>query len=137
MKGKSLSRVRLLATPWTAAYQAPPSMGFSRQSTGVGCHCLLRLQWLSVAKRHFQRLKICLLRVLSGSRCLSVWANETVPPLRDLHTQGPATPRQPPQGREVSFFSSSPGPSWCLQAVGRRGRRQVSARLLGDDGGNW
>ena len=30
-KVKSLSRVRLLATPWTAAYQAPPSMGFSRQ----------------------------------------------------------------------------------------------------------
>ena len=28
---KSLSRVQLLATPWTAAYQAPPSMGFSRQ----------------------------------------------------------------------------------------------------------
>ena len=28
---KSLSRVRLLATPWTAAYQAPPPMGFSRQ----------------------------------------------------------------------------------------------------------
>ena len=28
---KSLSRVRLLATPWTAAYQAPPSMGFSRR----------------------------------------------------------------------------------------------------------
>ena len=25
------SRVRLLATPWTAAYKAPPSMGFSRQ----------------------------------------------------------------------------------------------------------
>ena len=30
MKVKSLSRVQLLATPWTAAYQAPPSMGFSR-----------------------------------------------------------------------------------------------------------
>ena len=28
---KSLSRVRLLATPWTTAYQAPPSMGLSRQ----------------------------------------------------------------------------------------------------------
>ena len=27
----SLSRVRLLATPWTVAHQAPPSMGFSRQ----------------------------------------------------------------------------------------------------------
>ena len=30
-KGKSLSRVRLFATPWTAAHQAPPSMGLSRQ----------------------------------------------------------------------------------------------------------
>ena len=28
---KSLSRVRLFATPWTVAYQAPPSMGSSRQ----------------------------------------------------------------------------------------------------------
>ena len=31
VKGKSLSHVRLLATPWTAAHQAPPSMGFARQ----------------------------------------------------------------------------------------------------------
>ena len=31
VKVKSLSRVRLFATPWTAAYQAPPSMGVSRQ----------------------------------------------------------------------------------------------------------
>ena len=31
VKVKSLSPVRLLATPWTAAYQAPLSMGFSRQ----------------------------------------------------------------------------------------------------------
>ena len=31
VKVKSLSHVRLLATPWTAAYQGPPSMGFSRQ----------------------------------------------------------------------------------------------------------
>ena len=37
VKVKSLSRVRLIATPWTAAYQAPLSMGFSRQEycTGV------------------------------------------------------------------------------------------------------
>ena len=42
VKVKSLSRVWLLATPWTAAYQAPPSMGFSRQGTEVGCHCLLQ-----------------------------------------------------------------------------------------------
>ena len=30
------SYVRLLATPWTAAYQAPPSMGFSRQEYWSG-----------------------------------------------------------------------------------------------------
>ena len=35
-KVKSLSRVRLLATPWTAAYQAPPCMGFSRQEYWSG-----------------------------------------------------------------------------------------------------
>ena len=33
---KSLSGARLLATPWTAAYQAPPSMGFSRQEYWSG-----------------------------------------------------------------------------------------------------
>ena len=33
---KSLSRVRLLATSWTAAYQAPLSMGFSRQECWSG-----------------------------------------------------------------------------------------------------
>ena len=36
LKVKSLSRVRLPATPWTAAYQAPPSMGFSRQEYWSG-----------------------------------------------------------------------------------------------------
>ena len=40
VKVKSLSRVQLLATPWTAAHQAPPSMGFSRQEYW-SCHCLL------------------------------------------------------------------------------------------------
>ena len=36
VKVKSLSRVRLVATPWTAAHQAPPSMGFSRQECWSG-----------------------------------------------------------------------------------------------------
>ena len=36
VKVKSLSRVRLLETPWTAAYQAPPSMGFSKQEYWSG-----------------------------------------------------------------------------------------------------
>ena len=33
---KSLSRVQLFATPWTVVYQAPPSMGFSRQECWSG-----------------------------------------------------------------------------------------------------
>ena len=47
VKVKSLSRVRLSATPWTAAHQAPPSMGFSRQEYWSGVpspspdHCLV------------------------------------------------------------------------------------------------
>ena len=36
VKVKVLSHVRLLLTPWTAAYQAPPSMGFSRQEYWSG-----------------------------------------------------------------------------------------------------
>ena len=36
VKVKYLSRVRLLATPWTAAYQAPLSVGFSRQEYWSG-----------------------------------------------------------------------------------------------------
>ena len=43
---KSLSHVRLLATPWTAAHQAPPSMGFSRQEYWSGLHRTL----LSIVK---------------------------------------------------------------------------------------
>jgi len=46
VKVKSLSCVQLLATPWTAAYQAPPSMGFSRQKywSGVPLWMTHRLQ---------------------------------------------------------------------------------------------
>ena len=36
VKVKSLSLVQLLATPWTVAHQAPPSMGFSRQECWSG-----------------------------------------------------------------------------------------------------
>ena len=36
VKVKSLSRVQLFAIPWTVAYQAPPSMEFSRQESWSG-----------------------------------------------------------------------------------------------------
>ena len=42
VKVKSLSRVRLLATPWTVAYtRLRRPWDFPDKSTGVGCHCLL------------------------------------------------------------------------------------------------
>jgi len=43
VKVKSLSRARLLATPWTGAYQAPPSMGLSRQECLL---CFIFSVWL-------------------------------------------------------------------------------------------
>ena len=50
VKVKSLSHVRLSATPRTAAYQAPPSMGFSRQSTNLTLFltffCIKKLEYL-------------------------------------------------------------------------------------------
>ena len=47
VKGKSLIRVWLFATPWTVAYQAPPSMGFFRQEywSGVPSPSPLWPQW--------------------------------------------------------------------------------------------
>ena len=62
MKVKSESEVAqlclTLATPRTAAYQAPPSMGFSRQKYWLGCHCLLVLKLLAIfsLRKYFQAL---------------------------------------------------------------------------------
>ena len=46
VKVKSLSRFQLFATPWTAAYQAPPSMGFSRQEYWSGVPLPSPRMWL-------------------------------------------------------------------------------------------
>ena len=57
VKVKTLSRARLLSTPWTAAHQAPRPWDFPGKSTGVGCHRLLPINcywqviwfwWLSI-----------------------------------------------------------------------------------------
>ena len=44
-ENEALSHVRLFVTPWTEAYQSPPSMGFSRQEywSGVPLPCPKRL----------------------------------------------------------------------------------------------
>ena len=54
VKVKSLSCVWLSVTPWTAAYQAPPSMGFSRQEYWSGVP-LPSLQWTYSHSLSFKR----------------------------------------------------------------------------------
>ena len=48
-----ISRVRLCATPWTAAYQTPPSMGFPRQEYWSGVPLPSPLHVLEIAKSIF------------------------------------------------------------------------------------
>ena len=71
VKVKSLSRVWLLATPWTAAFQAPPSMGFSRKSTGVGCHYLLHEEAVNVGGSHSIQTHFLILSLIKMK--LSFW----------------------------------------------------------------
>ena len=70
----SLSRVRLLVTPWTAAYQAPPSMGFSRQGYWSG----LPLPSLGIPVELFQILKDDAVKVLH-SICQQIWKTQQWP----------------------------------------------------------
>ena len=49
VKGKSLSHVRPSGTPWTAAFQAPPSTGFSRQEDWSGLPLPSLGQWLGLS----------------------------------------------------------------------------------------
>ena len=67
-KVKLLSRVRLLATPWTAAYQAPPPWDLPGKSTGVGCHTLLQGIFPTEGSNQY------LLRLLHCRQILYCWA---------------------------------------------------------------
>ena len=62
VKVKSRSRVRLFETPWTAAYQAPPSIGFSRQEYWSGVplpsHRLLKSRDITLLT------KVCLVKAM-------------------------------------------------------------------------
>ena len=58
MRAKLLSRVRLFATPWIVARQAPLSIDCPSKNTGVGCHALLQGIFLT------QRSNPCLLYLL-------------------------------------------------------------------------
>ena len=56
VKRKSPSRVRLFATPWTAAYQVPPFMGFSRQEYWSG----VPLPSPSVSAKQLKNIVVCI-----------------------------------------------------------------------------
>ena len=61
MKVKSLSHVRLFATPWTVAHQTPPPMGFSRQESWSGVP--LNQGKLEVVKQGMARVKVDILGI--------------------------------------------------------------------------
>ena len=62
VKVKSLSRVQLLATSWTAAHQAPPPMGFSKQEHWSGSPLPSPLTMLASVKTLFYTSKSCHMR---------------------------------------------------------------------------
>ena len=66
MKVKSLSHVQLLVTPWTAAYQAPPSMGLSRQEYWSGVQLPSPICIHSVTHIHtpIEIYAICIIRYI-------------------------------------------------------------------------
>ena len=67
VKVKSLSRIQLLVTPWAAAYQVPPSMGFSRQEYWSGVPSpVWHHRWYKQARTVYYKGKV-------ESQCISVW----------------------------------------------------------------
>ena len=119
---QSLSRVRLFATPWTVAYQAPPPMAFSRQ------------EWVAISfsrgsswPRDWTHISC-----LGGISCLAGSFFTTEPPgktplcgverlirfpyqqeIRPLLWDGShvsSTPLFPPEGNESSFW----GKAWLI-----------------------
>ena len=101
MKVKSLSCVQLSATPWTAAYQVPPSMGFSRQEYWSGVPLPSPMTSLIKLKRVYNYNHKQEKKCVSQKRCGSY--NEPLPaPLAGEfysnspgYTAAPPTPKNP------------------------------------------
>ena len=94
MKVKLLSRIRLFVTPWTVAYQAPPSMGFSRQEYWSGVPSLVEdifqfsrsvvsdsLRPHESQHARFNELHLCdYLSLPHRVKLLPAWFSGTLPP---------------------------------------------------------
>ena len=83
VKVKSFSHVRLLATPWTSAYQAPPSMGFARQEYWTNSWSLLKFMSIELVMPT-NHLILCRPLLLPPSifPSIRVFSNESVLPIR-------------------------------------------------------
>ena len=94
---KSLSRVWLLAIPWTAAFQAPPSMGFSRQEywSGVPLPCAKLFQSCTTLCNQATEVAHQALLSIGFSR-QEYWRGLPCPPPGDL----------PDSGIELLFLTS-------------------------------
>ena len=85
VKVKSLSRVRLLVTPWTAAYQAPPSMGFSRQEywsgvplpsllsskKGMSYYYMKQKEWILNTFFYVKEVRLSMSLVVNSCQCMA------------------------------------------------------------------
>ena len=76
VKVKSLSHVQLLATPWTAAYQAPLSMGFSRREYWSGVPLPSPLKSLAFTKYQFLVMALIPAVVLVAFNGRFTWQNQ-------------------------------------------------------------
>ena len=147
---KSLSRARLLATPCSAAHQAPRSMGFSRQEywSGVPLLSLIHIH-TSTLFRHFSHT--CHYRVLSslcytvGSYAVQsvqslsrVWLFETPWTAARQASLSIITPRACSNSCASSWWchptiSSSVVPFSCLQSFPASGSFPMSQFFASDD----
>ena len=82
------SRVRLCATPWTAAHQAPPSMGFSRQEHWSG------VPWPTGRYANYSQLP------------------SAVPTFNSVATVSNLEASDPPNKAQSSFRTNSPASDW-------------------------
>ena len=78
VKVKLLSRVQLLATPWTAAYQAPPSIGFSRQEFWSGVPLPSPISWWGNIKFLLKKIFFSVTMYVSKRRQRNSWLQKIV-----------------------------------------------------------
>ena len=101
---ESLSCVQLFATPWTIAFQASPSVGFSRQEI---------LDWIAISfsNRKYKGLNITLSFFSSVQFSCSV-VSDSLRPHELQHTRPPC-PSQTPG----VYSNSCPSSRWCHPAI--------------------